>query len=230
MFKIGDIVYPTEATNSRYTATNQRNKCVFEVVGIKGDSLPTQLELKIISGVGTGVGITVTIPVIFVTKENPYNNINKTAQIMFSKGNKVIHEDYPGTIFEFIRYDGSDECWIMYLEGEFQSEFVEEFLVYADDLTAVNKFKYSPINDHFDDIEEQVRELERQHKQKSHVAKNSIPIEEDLKDTYDWSLSKNRSKKTFVTSKSQEGRRVNEQVRPKYMEELEAYHRELRGK
>ena len=149
---------------------------------------------------------------------------------MFSRGNRVIHESYPGTVFEFQNYEGSNECWIYYLDGNFEVDIAEPILVYVEDITKEQQIspKASTI---YLSVEDQIRELEEQHqaKQPSQYLKQVAPVETDLNDNYDWSLSTKRSKKSFSKDKSKEGRDINEKLRPKYVEELEAYHRELRG-
>lgn len=238
MFKAGDVVYPTIDSNERYVVSNHRKRCVFKVVrSYERESLveiTDSSEKEIISS-------TYTIDNNYLTKENTY----KINTMGISVGTKVKHKHYPGTIFEVMGAD-SGESLIFYLEGTFSAEVADEFWVNTHDLTSLPtpaKYPSPPsdrgylvvgmpakqipnkvvvVDDYYDEVETQVRELEKQHK--------ATAIDEDLPETYDWSLNAKRKKKSFVNMKSQEGRIVNEQVRPKYIEELEAYHRELRGK
>lgn len=230
MFKAGDVVYPTIDSNERYVVSNHRNKCIFEIK-VSG---PNYSIVLCTSSILEILGTEYTIDNDYLTKENTYK-INTMA---ISVGTKVKHKHYPGTIFEVMDYD-NNESLIFYFEGTFSAEVADEFWVNTHDLTSLStSIKYPappsdrgykavviPVeikNDYYDEVEAQVRELEKQHK--------ATAIDGDLPETYDWSLSAKRKKKSFVNMKSQEGRVVNEQVRPKYIEELEAYHRELRGK
>ena len=227
MFKAGDVVYPTIDSNERYVVSNHRNKCIFEIK-VVGSSYSLVLCTSSILEI---LGTEYTIDNDYLTKENTYK-INTMA---ISVGTKVKHKHYPGTIFEVMDAD-SGESLIFYLEGAFSAEVADEFWVNTHDLTSLSTpVNYSVPSDRgykavsmpaqtndYDEVEAQVRELEKQHK--------ATAIDGDLPETYDWSLNAKRKKKSFVNMKSQEGRVVNEQVRPKYIEELEAYYKELRGK
>ena len=230
MFKAGDVVYPTIDSNERYVVSNHRNKCIFRIITSSDQEsfvICTESTVKEIIDCGY------TIDNDYLTKENTYK-INTMA---ISVGTKVKHKHYPGTIFEVMDAD-NNESLIFYFQGTFSAEVADEFWVNPHDLTSLaTPVNYSvpsdrgyktvaiPVeikNDYYDEVEAQVRELEKQHK--------ATAIDGDLPETYDWSLNAKRKKKSFVNMKSQEGRVVNEQVRPKYIEELEAYYKELRGK
>ena len=180
MFKAGDVVYPTIDSNERYVVSNHRNKCIFEIK-VVGSSYSLVLCTSSILEI---LGTEYTIDNDYLTKENTYK-INTMA---ISVGTKVKHKHYPGTIFEVMDAD-SGESLIFYLEGAFSAEVADEFWVNTHDLTSLSTpVNYSVpsdrgykavgvpakqvpnkvvvVDDYYDEVEAQVRELEKQHKSK----------------------------------------------------------------
>jgi len=221
MYNVGDTVYPTEESNSRFVVTNQRNKCVFKVLNIHADS--ASIEVISINGTTQHKGTTVKIPFEFLTKDNPYNKKEETNKNMtFYKGQKVRYSGYSDVTFEVMDASDDMDIEIFYLDGEFYEELVDSIFCDSSELTAIgsniSKGNYSPQplnHDYYPELEAQIAQLDKAHQQKSYTTAYD-PSYDSPKQTI-----KKPSKTRFALD-------VNDEIKDTSVDEVEDYLRELK--
>lgn len=184
--EIGDRVKLNTKSNEKYVISNDRNNCLFEVIEI-GDTTSKLL------------GIDSNKNVIDAIKGKMFDieNICIKSNEMLKLKQIVICNEYPNTSFEVVDMD-DDEVALMYYSGVFEEHMVNEIWLLASDVYGSdvgNSYNENVPNRYVDEIEEQCRQIEKEHlkaksnskekvftRQQSMTASQAVEIVDSLKD------------------------------------------------